>query len=101
MTLDPNAFLAIMAMATATVLTRVAGLVLIRFVAIGPQQKRALEAIPPAVLMAVIAPTALATGPAESLAALATALAATRLPLLAAVAAGVFVVAIARALIGA
>ncbi|MEY9781844.1 AzlD family protein [Sinorhizobium fredii] len=101
MTLDLDTFLAIVAMAVATVLTRMAGLLVIRFVAIGPQQKRALEAIPPAVLMAVIAPTALATGPAETLATVATALAATRLPLLAAVAIGVFVVAVARALIGA
>ena len=101
MTLDPNTLLAIVAMTAATVLTRIAGLVLIRFVTIGPQQQRALEAIPPAVLMAVIAPTALVTGPAETLATVATALAAMRLPLLAAVAIGVFVVAAARALIGA
>ena len=101
MTLDPNALLAIVAMAAATVLTRLSGLVLIRFLTIGAKQKRALEAIPPAVLMAVIAPTALVTGPAETLAAFATALAATRMPLLAAVATGVFVVAVARAVIGA
>ncbi|WP_331373892.1 AzlD family protein [Sinorhizobium chiapasense] len=101
MTVDPNVFLAILAMAAATVLTRISGLLLIRFVTIGPQQRKALEAIPPAVLMAVIAPTALVTGPAETLAAFATALAATRLPLLASVATGVIVVAVARALIGA
>ncbi|WP_081158021.1 AzlD family protein [Ensifer aridi] len=101
MTLDPNTLLAIVAMAVATVLTRIGGLVLIRFVTIGPQQKRALDAIPPAVLMAVIAPTAFVTGPAETLAALATAIVATRLPLLAAVATGVIVVAVARASIGA
>ncbi|THK39770.1 AzlD family protein [Ensifer sp. MPMI2T] len=100
MTVDPNVFLAILAMAAATMLTRIGGLLLIRFVTIGPQQRRALEAIPPAVLMAVIAPTALVTGPAETLAVLATALAAMRLPLLAAVATGVFVVAVARAMIG-
>jgi uncharacterized membrane protein len=100
MTLDPNTLLAILAMAAATVLTRVSGLVLIHFVTIGAKQKRALEAIPPAVLMAVIAPTALVTGPAETLAALATALAAMRLPLLAAVATGVLVVAVGRAVIG-
>ncbi|MGK9203470.1 MULTISPECIES: AzlD family protein [Sinorhizobium] len=100
MTLDPHTLLAILAMAVATVLTRIGGLVLIRFVTIGPKQKRALEAIPPAVLMAVIAPTALVTGPAETLATLATALVATRLPLLAAVAAGVIVVAVARVFVG-
>lgn len=100
MTLDPHTLLAILAMAVATVLTRIGGLVLIRFVTIGPKQKRALEAIPPAVLMAVIAPTALVTGPAETLATLATALVATRLPLLAAVAAGVIAVAVARVFVG-
>ncbi|MFQ6159257.1 AzlD family protein [Sinorhizobium meliloti] len=100
MTLDPHTLLAILAMAVATVLTRIGGLVLIRFVTIGQKQKRALEAIPPAVLMAVIAPTALVTGPAETLATLATALVATRLPLLAAVAAGVIVVAVARVFVG-
>lgn len=42
MTLDPNTFLAIVAMAVATVLTRISGLLLIRFVTIGPIQKRAL-----------------------------------------------------------
>ncbi|GCA49064.1 branched-chain amino acid transport protein [Sinorhizobium sp. KGO-5] len=100
MTLDPHTLLAIVAMAVATVLTRIGGLVLIRFVTIGQKQKRALEAIPPAVLMAVIAPTALVTGPAETLATLATALVATRLPLLAAVAAGVIAVAVARVFVG-
>lgn len=100
MTLDPHTLLAIVAMAVATVLTRIGGLVLIRFVTIGQKQKRALEAIPPAVLMAVIAPTALVTGPAETLATVATALVATRLPLLAAVAAGVIAVAVARVFVG-
>ncbi|MCY1313879.1 hypothetical protein D9M70_644510 [compost metagenome] len=74
---------------------------LIRFVTIGDTQRRALEAIPPAVLMAVIAPTALVTGPAETIATVVTALVAMRLPLLAAVAAGVVTVAILRMALGA
>lgn len=101
MTVDPNTLLAIVAMAIATIATRIGGLVLIRFVTIGETQKRALEAIPPAVLMAVIAPTALVTGPAETVAAVVTALVAMRLPLLAAVAAGVVTVAILRMALGA
>ncbi|AHK43878.1 MULTISPECIES: AzlD domain-containing protein [Ensifer] len=101
MTVDPNTLLAIVAMAIATIATRIGGLVLIRFVTIGETQKRALEAIPPAVLMAVIAPTALVTGPAETIATVVTALVAMRLPLLAAVAAGVVTVAIFRMLLGA
>lgn len=101
MTVDPNTLLAIVAMAIATIATRIGGLVLIRFVTIGETQRRALEAIPPAVLMAVIAPTALVTGPAETIATVATALVAMRLPLLAAVAAGVITVAILRMALGA
>lgn len=101
MTVDPNTLLAIVAMAIATIATRIGGLVLIRFVTIGETQRRALEAIPPAVLMAVIAPTALVTGPAETIAAVVTALVAMRLPLLAAVVAGVVTVAILRMLLGA
>ncbi len=89
--------LAIVAMAGATALTRLAGLVLIRHVALGPRVRRAMSAIPPAVLMAVITPTALATGPAETAATVVTALAATRLPLLGAVAIGVLSVAMLRA----
>lgn len=96
MSVDPNTLLAILAMAVATVATRIGGLVLIRYVTIGENQKRALEAIPPAVLMAVIAPTAFAAGPAETIAAAATALAAMRLPLLASVAIGVVSVALLR-----
>lgn len=101
MTIDPNTLLAIVAMAIATVATRIGGLVLIRFVTIGEAQRRALEAIPPAVLMAVIAPAALVTGPAETIATVVTALVAMRLPLLAAVAAGVVTVAILRMALGA
>ncbi|HEV7323159.1 MAG TPA: AzlD domain-containing protein [Ensifer sp.] len=96
MSVDLTTLLAIFAMAIATIATRIGGLVLIRYVAIGENQKRALEAIPPAVLMAVIAPTAFATGPAETIAAALTALAAMRLPLLASVAIGVVSVALLR-----
>ncbi|CCM74993.1 AzlD family protein [Rhizobium mesoamericanum] len=97
MTLDINTLLAILAMAVATVLTRMSGLLLIRHVAMTEQTRTAIEAIPPAVLMAVIAPTAFATGWAETAACLGTALAARRLPMLASVAVGVATVAILRA----
>jgi len=89
MTLDYQTFLAIVAMAAATILTRVSGVFLLRYLSIGEQTREALDAIPPAVLMAVIAPTALATGWAETIACAITALAATRLPLLACVVIGV------------
>ena len=89
MALDMDTLLAILAMAAATILTRVSGVFLIRFLSIGDEMREALDVIPPAVLMDVLAPTALATGWAETIACAATALAALRLPLLASVAIGV------------
>lgn len=97
MTLEFSTLLAILAMAAATILTRVSGLVLIQHVKLSHRARQALEAIPPAVLMAVVAPTALATGIAETVACVITALAALRLPLLAATAVGVVCVALLRA----
>ncbi|CAN7227963.1 AzlD family protein [Rhizobium sp. LjRoot258] len=97
MTLEIHTLLAILAMAAATVLTRMSGLLLIRHVEMTKQTRTAIEAIPPAVLMAVIAPTAFATGWAETAACLVTALAARRLPMLASVAVGVATVAVLRA----
>jgi uncharacterized membrane protein len=97
MTLDLTTLLAIFAMAAATVFTRISGLVLIRYVEIDDNRRTAIEAIPPAVLMAVIAPTAFATGWAETLACVVTAIAATRLPMLASVVVGVASVALLRA----
>jgi uncharacterized membrane protein len=97
MTLDFNSLLAILAMAAATIFTRISGLVLIRYVEIDEGRKMAIEAIPPAVLMAVIAPTAFATGWAETLACASTAIAASRLPMLASVVVGVAMVALLRA----
>lgn len=89
MSLDLHTFLAILAMAGATMLTRVSGVFLLRYLSIGEETREALDAIPPAVLMAVIAPTAFATGWAETIACGITALAATRLPLLVCVVVGV------------
>jgi uncharacterized membrane protein len=97
MNLDYHTFLAILAMAVATALTRLSGVFLLRYLSIGDETREALDAIPPAVLMAVIAPTALATGWAETIACGVTALAALRLPLLACVAIGVASVVALRA----
>ncbi|MBB3351369.1 hypothetical protein CO660_09465 [Rhizobium sp. L9] len=97
MTLHFDILIAILAMAAATVFTRISGLVLIRHVEIDERRRTAIEAIPPAVLMAVIAPTAFATGWAETLACAATAIAARRLPMLASVVVGVATVALLRA----
>ncbi|MBB3310925.1 putative membrane protein [Rhizobium sp. BK196] len=97
MTLDFSTLLAILAMAAATIFTRISGLVLIRYVEIDERRKTAIEAIPPAVLMAVIAPTAFAAGWAETLACAVTAIVARRLPMLASVVIGVATVALLRA----
>jgi uncharacterized membrane protein len=100
MTLDPLTLLAIAGMAIVTYLNRLSGLVLVRFVRLEGRTKAALDALPPAILMAVIAPMALARGPAETAAAIITAIAALRLPLLAAVAVGVASVVALRHMIG-
>lgn len=96
MSLNLATLLAILAMATATVLTRLAGLVVLKFTTLSARARRILDAIPPAVMVAVVTPAALATGLAESIACAVTALAALRLPLLAAATAGVATVAFLR-----
>lgn len=98
MTLAPSAVAAILAMAFATILTRLSGLYLMNRLRLGPRGRKVLGAVPSAVLMALIAPVALATGPAETAAAMVTGVAATRLPLLAATALGVAAAAAFRAL---
>lgn len=99
MTLDPVNLVAILGMAIVTYFTRIAGLALAGRLDLSPRAQAAFDAIPPAVLIAVIAPSALATGWAETGAALIAALAATRLPLLAVVAVGVVAVVALRAVI--
>lgn len=89
MTLDPINLVAFLGMAVVTYATRIAGLALAGRLSLSPRAQAAFDAIPPAVLVAVIAPSALATGWAETGAAAIAALAATRLPLLAVVAVGV------------
>lgn len=89
MTFDTLNLLAILGMAIVTCATRLAGLALAGRLDLSPRAQAAFDAIPPAVLIAVIAPSALATGWAETGAALLTALAATRLPVLGVVAVGV------------
>lgn len=99
MSIEPITLAAILAMAVVTYATRIAGLFVADRLVLTGRAKAAFEAIPPAVLMAVIAPTALATGPAETIAAGITMVAATRLPLLGTVALGVVAVVILRAIL--
>ncbi len=84
-------------MALATYATRLSGLYLLRGVNITGRVKTALDALPPAILMAVIAPTILATGIAETIAAALTAGAALlRLPLVVVILTGVISVVLLR-----
>jgi uncharacterized membrane protein len=99
MRVDPMALLAMVAMGAVTYFTRIAGIFLGARLSLTGRSKAAFDAIPPAVLIAVIAPTALATGWAETIAALIAAAVATRVPLLVTIATGVIAVVILRAII--
>jgi uncharacterized membrane protein len=99
MSIDPLVLSAIIFMAAITYATRLAGIALAGRLALSGRAKQAFDAIPAAVLVSVIAPVALATGPAETAAALVTGVAATRLPLLATIAIGVASVVLLRAFI--
>ena len=90
MSLDLLVFLAVLGMALATYATRVGGVYLIRGVTVRGKLKTALDALPPAILMAVIAPTILTTGMAETAAAAITAtVALMRLPMVVVILTGV------------
>ena len=82
--------LAMVLMGVATYSTRLSGLLLMRGVEVKGRMKAALDAVPPSVLTAVIAPTVFMTGHAETIAALLTAGAAFfRAPLLVTILTGV------------
>ncbi|WP_026793025.1 AzlD family protein [Pleomorphomonas oryzae] len=95
MTIDPVNFTAILAMGVLTYMTRILGfLIADRLPKSGPVRV-ALDALPPAVLVAVVAPIVL-SGPIEAVAGLAVLLLALRLPLMATVVVGVGVAALLR-----
>ena len=92
--------LAIIGMGVATYLTRLSGFYLLRGLNLSGPMKAALDAQPPAVLMAVIAPMILATGLAETIAAAITAVAAFfRLPLAVTIVVGIVSVVALRAIL--
>jgi uncharacterized membrane protein len=93
---DRTALLVIVLMALITYLTRIAGLFLVGRFSLGGRGKAAFDAIPAAVLTALIAPTVLTTGPAEAIAGLITTIAAFRLPLLGTVAVSVATIVVLR-----
>ena len=97
MSVDLHTALAILAMGLATYATRLGGLYLLRFVNVQGRTRAALDALPPAILMAVIVPSVLTTGVAETAAAGITAVAAMlRLPMLVTIAVGVVSVVVLR-----
>jgi uncharacterized membrane protein len=100
MRIDPAALAAIFAMALATYLTRIAGYWLVRHVTLSKRVQAGLEAVPGAILIALIAPAAFATGMAESAAAaVALVVAMLRWPMLVALIASAAVAAGIRAVI--
>jgi uncharacterized membrane protein len=97
MTDDYFLFVAILGMALATYATRLAGFWLLQGRVISGRMKAALEAVPPAILTAVIAPTVFLHGPVGIIAGVATLAAALlRAPLLVTIAVGVGCVALLR-----
>ena len=68
MSVDPHTFLLILLMGLATYSTRIAGYWLLRGRKVEGRMRAALDAVPPAILMAVIAPNVFLKGPAEMLA---------------------------------
>ncbi len=90
----------ILGMAVATYASRAAGLMLMSRISPGPRLTRFMHAIPGAILASIVAPSALAAGPAEAAATAVTALTAWRfgnLPL--AMCAGVGAVLVLRLLL--
>lgn len=94
--MSTDVLMAILAMTVATLATRFAGLFVPAGFARRGRLKAAFQAMPVAVLAAIIAPAVLATGWPESLAAALTVAVALRMPLIAAVVTGVVAAAVLR-----
>ncbi|MDQ0315270.1 AzlD family protein [Amorphus orientalis] len=97
MNVDPVTLVTILLMGIATYSTRLAGLVLVRRVPASGRLRNALEAVPAAVLTALVAPAVLAGGLAELIAGAVALLAALRFPLLAVVVLGAATAGLLRA----
>jgi uncharacterized membrane protein len=97
--MDMTTVLTILGMGFVTYLTRVGGDLLMRNRELGPRMTAAMNAVPPAILTAVIAPSVLAAGPAEATAGLVTVFAAFRLPLMGTILVGVASIVVLRTLL--
>ncbi len=91
-----DAWIVIVGMAVVTALTRFSGYWLLGERRLNPRAQAALAAVPASVLTAIIAPMVLATGMAETIAALGTLALAWRLPTLSAIIGGVVLVVLLR-----
>ncbi len=83
MTAHPMTVLLILSLAAATYCTRIAGhLIMSRFERLNPRVEAALEAVPAAVITALVAPAVFAAGIPDAIAAGVTILAALRFPMI-------------------
>jgi uncharacterized membrane protein len=98
--IDPAAVLTILAMASVTYFTRVAGYLALRNRTLGPRARSVMEAAPGCVLISVIAPYFVSSRPADLVALAITVLAAMRLPMLPTVLIGVAATGLLRHFIG-
>ncbi|MBL8589093.1 MAG: AzlD domain-containing protein [Methylobacteriaceae bacterium] len=96
MNVSTEALATILVMAATTFATRFAGFLLPAKLDLSPRAQAAFEAIPAAVLIALVAPTMLATGWRETLASVIAMIAATRAPLIPVVIAGVAAIVLLR-----
>ena len=99
MTEDLEAILLILAMGLGTYATRIGGyLILSRFEKLNPRVEAALDAVPAAVMTAIVAPLALSAGIAEAVAAAVSIVASLRLPIMPVLVIGMVTVAGLRAI---
>lgn len=95
---DGDSFLLIAGLGVATYLTRIGGhLVLSRFERLNPRFEAALDAVPAAVMTAIVAPIALTAGIAETVAAAVTVAAALRTSMVVTMGVGAAAAALLRA----
>lgn len=97
--MSSDTLIAILAMTLATYTTRLSGLIVGRYLPREGRVKQALDALPPAVLTAVIAP-AVVSGPAEMIAGAVTLLMALRFSLFPSMLVGVISIVICRSTLG-
>ncbi|MGH2342363.1 AzlD domain-containing protein [Segnochrobactraceae bacterium EtOH-i3] len=96
--LSGDAVLTILAMAAVTIATRLGGLLLLPLTTLGGRARAAFDALPVAVLAALVGPTALAGSWTETVATIVAFLAALRLPIWAVVILGTATIAALRTL---